>query len=546
MGMYVRPAVGTDQPCPSATVRDSSWIAEFVVVSPRLLSFTANPKSKIQNPKSAWWLGFVLAMLAALYSYLFSAFVLPAAALTLLGLAWFDRAERGARRKFAEGVGALAVTGVLFLPLAYNAWVVNAEEGTPGRAFADVGPTLWRLLRIFTVWRVDWPEWRITAALVPLALLCMAGLLWPTQGQERRAGRERLWLTLWVGVPPLIGHGLLARSASVFAEDRYFLFLAPFVLWAVARGAVLLGGRLRWAGLITGGLTVGLIAAALPQVWTPALYRENWRAAGDTIITYQQASPTLSAAVVAHVDYTRRPLERYLRRGLSAETVPLYFPFGGVLTPEQTDTVIAPPLQGIVDQGVATLWLTQSHLDGVDDGRLVEGWLGARFPLITEHYPTGIKVSGYAVQSRFAALPLLPASVARLDAELAPGLWLAACEILNPRLAPRDEQVHPPSGWVHLRLWWQATAPLTDNYSATAQLIGPEGVWGDRLSRDNEALRRWPTSTWQPGDVVRDEIDVNLNPVTPPRDYPLLIGLRDGAGQPVGLTVECGPVTIIE
>ena len=46
-----------------------------------------------------------------------------------------------------------------------------------------------------------------------------------------------------------------------------------------------------------------------------------------------------------------------------------------------------------------------------------------------------------------------------------------------------------------------------------------------RLYRDNEALRRWPTSTWQVGEIVRDEVDINLNPVTPVREYPVMIGV---------------------
>jgi hypothetical protein len=111
-------------------------------------------------------------------------------------------------------------------------------------------------------------------------------------------------------------------------------------------------------------------------------------------------------------------------------------------------------------------------------------------------------------------------------------------------VAAADEMLHPPSGWVHVRLWWEAVAPLADNYVATAQMIGPEGVWGDRLHRPTEALRFWPTTTWQPGEIVRDELDVNLNPVTPPGDYPIVIGVMDGSGQPLGTTVECGRVTI--
>jgi hypothetical protein len=102
--------------------------------------------------------------------------------------------------------------------------------------------------------------------------------------------------------------------------------------------------------------------------------------------------------------------------------------------------------------------------------------------------------------------------------------------------------MHPPSGWVHVRLWWQATAPLDRDYSTAARIVGPEGVWGDRLPRSNEALRMWPTSTWTAGEYVRDEIDINLNPLTPAAAYPVVIGVVDAEGRPVGETAECGTV----
>lgn len=503
-----------------------------------------------------WWLAFIVCFELALYSYLFSAFLLPAAGLTLLLLAYRAWQAQGSQPdwawRFGEGAVAIAVAGALFLPLAYNAWQVNSAEGAPGSAFANLGANLWRMLRVFTLWRVSWPTWLVTSSLVLYAALAVAGLglsARPHGAQTESAGpapgsSDRGWLLVWLGVPLLIGNLLLTRSDSVFAEDRYFLFLAPFLLWAVARGVVIVNQRWRWAGLASGTLAVALVAAALPQLWTPAMYRENWRAAAHYIADYQQASPTLRAAVVAHVDYTRRPLERYLRPRLSAEEAPLFFPFGGVLALDQVDTLIAPPLQGIIDQGAATLWLTQSHLDGVDDHRLVERWLAERFPLVTEQYPTGIKLSGYAVQSRFAELPSLPESTHRPMAALAPGLVLAACEVLTPRLSARDDQLHPPSGWVHVRLWWQAVGPIDDDYVATAQVVGPEGVWGDRLYRDNEALRRWPTRGWQVGDVMRDENDINLNPVTPDGTYPVEVGVMDSAGQALPLKAHCGAVQI--
>jgi hypothetical protein len=307
-------------------------------------------------------------------------------------------------------------------------------------------------------------------------------------------------------------------------------------------------GTARHAHNVTYGLlgaaAMLLLAAALPRLWSPATLREDWRAAATYIADYQDASPGLPAAAVAHIDYTRTPLNWYLRQRYDRERLPVYFPFGGALTPDMAEGGVAPPLRGIEESGVATLWLTQSHLEGIDDAHVVEGWLNGAYPLVTEQYPTGVKLSGYAVQSHFAALPPLAADAVQPMAELAPNLFLAACEITTPQVSARNERLHPPSGWVHVRLWWQAAGPVAGDYIATVRMVGPEGVWGDRLYRDNEALRRWPTSTWDHTDFVRDEVDVNLNPVTPPGSYPIVVGLMDAAGAETGGTVECGRVEI--
>ncbi|MCC6458492.1 MAG: glycosyltransferase family 39 protein [Caldilineaceae bacterium] len=487
-----------------------------------------------------WWLLMIIAIEAALYSYLFSAFLLPAAGLTLLVLFWRDRDLR----RFLEGCLALLVTGLLFLPLARNAWSVNEAESTPGQAFADFGANLLRLLHIDTIWRVDWPQPWINAALLLFALLLLLGLLLPWRKATSQPRLDQPWLWLWIGIPLLIANLLLARSGSIFAEDRYLLFMAPFVLWGIARGATALGSWRQPFGWAGGLLSVLVLLAALPPLWTPARVRESWRSAADYISTYTAASPNLPTSVVTHVAYTYDALAWYLRQAYDEDTLPIFALFNGTLTEADIDTVVAPPLNGIVDFGSATLWLTQSHLEGVDDQRVVEGWLNRNFPLITEQYPAGIKLTGYILQGRMAQPPTLGPTARQLDVELQPGLRLAACEIMTPMVSARDEFMHPPSGWVHMRLWWQATAPLLTDYTATAKVIGPEGVWGDKLPRDTESLRMWPTSTWTVGEFVRDELDINLNPLTPAATYPVVIGVADALGQPIGETVECGQVTI--
>ena len=424
----------------------------------------------------------------------------------------------------------LAVIGLLFTPLARNAWGVNAAESTPGVPFANFLPNLVHLLQIHTIWRVAWPNvWQL-AALASFALLILLGLLLPRRDADEHSRPLRLWLWLWLGVPLLIANVLLARSRSIFSEDRYLLFLAPFILTAAAAGIVRLTRYVRPLGWTAGIAATLILTAALPPLWTPARARENWRAAANYIVDYAAHSPELPSAVVTHVDYTHLPLEWYIRKTLTFDELPVFFPFGGTLTPADIDTQIAPPLNGLVDFGAHTLWLTQSHLEGVDDQHLVEQWLTQHFPLITEQYPAGLKLSGYMLQSEYAELPALGPTAVYPDAELQPGLRLAACEITTPIVAAQDDAMHPPSGWVHVRLWWTATAPLTTDYVATAQVIGAEGVWGDRLQRPTEALRFRPTSTWTPGALMRDELDVNLNPVTPSGDYPVVVGVADAIG----------------
>jgi len=507
--------------------------------------------------RMGWWSGLIAAFTFALYSYLFSAFLLPAAGLTLIGLWWqASRPDTAATtlpaalappiRRFLEGSAALAVTGALFLPLAIHAWLVNDSEGQPGQAFMDFAATIVRQLQIFTIWRAGWLDWWVTAALAFFGVLVIMGLLGPSPATED-AGRhpdDRLWLWLWIGTPLLIGNLLLAVSDTVFNEDRYFVFLAPFVLWAAARGAIVPVLRRRSAAWLVGGAACVLLAGALPALWAPAMLREDWRAAAGYIAAYERQSPGVPGAVLSHVDFTSDALKWYLRPARTEAEMPLYFPFGGVLQPEDAEGVVAPPIRGIVDSGAATLWLVQSHLDGVDDSRVVHGWLSQHYPAITEQYPTGIQLTGFALRHRYDALPALSDGASVLDVELAPGLRLLACEIMTPQLSATDDRMHPPSGWVHVRLWWRASGAIDQDYFPSVQMVGPEGVWGDRLYRDGEVLRRDPPSTWPVETIVRDEVDINLNPMTPAGTYPVNVRLRSSAGADVGSTATCGSVVV--
>ncbi len=515
------------QPAATAIV----WAAFFLTAARDHAS--PHAESQGRSPVQArilCWVGLITALTFALYSYLYAAFFLPG-----LGLAVFLQARRNGsldRRYILEAVAAFAAVALLFLPLARSAWAVNSASSAPGVPFADFLPNLWRQLRLFTVWHTGWPDAVRSAAVLFFALLVLAGLLLPRR--VRRDARPYLWL--WISAPLLIGSALLATNGAIFREDRYFLFVAPFVLWAAARGACALA---RWSpstGALAGLAALVLLAASLPVLWTPPLFRENWRAAADYIHAYQQRSPHSASAALVHPYFLLPALNWYLRQQPAAAEMPVYGNFNAPLTSEQAETLIAGHLHDLAAaSGVDTLWLLQSHLAGVDDHRLVQSWLDGKYPLVTEQYPAGVEMRGYAIRYRFPALPALSGAALYPDAPLFPGVNLAACEIVTPVVAARDILYHPPSGWVHLRLWLSKNEEVNQAPALFALVQAEDGqIWGRSLQRAGDVLSVYPPTIWQRNEFVRVELDVNLNPLAAAGAYNVKVEAEGEPGVPCG------------
>ncbi len=495
-----------------------------------------------------WWpaicslLFAVLGLTAALYTYLFSAFLLPVAGAWLLLGWWLNRREPRAGRRFWIGAGALAVVGALFLPLARSAWMVSGGESLPGRAFAEMGPALWRLLQVYTVGWPGWPGRAMAWVAIGAGALGVFGLAGYWILGIRYYHRQYLipnthypiwFLLFWLLLPLLAGGLLLTRDRTVFAETRYFIFLVPALCLAWGWGLARLWEWRKLAGGMALALAVGVTVAALPALWSPQNRREAWREAATFVETH--AGP--NDAILIQADYVHLAFERYFgqddRKGSPLPGAqPIYFPFTDRLTdPGQVD----PPLEGLAQYDA--VWLVQSHHQDLDPGNLVAGWFGARFPLITEAYPAGIAIHGFAQRYR---TPDLPAGVARLDSALG-DLRLVGCAYRPDALRARDDLYHPPSGWVHVTTYWTAGQPMAKDVFPLVRLVDAGGqVWGERLERGSNASHIWPTTRWLPGEIVRADYDVNLNPVTPPGRYWIAISVPGSAGE-----TTCGEVSVL-
>jgi 4-amino-4-deoxy-L-arabinose transferase-like glycosyltransferase len=481
-------------------------------------------------------LAIVLGFVAGLYSYLFSAFLLPVAWAWLLVLGWINRRRPHGIRRLAIGVATLVGVALLFLPLARSAWLVSGQESVPGRAFAGMADALWGMTKAYLL---GWPALAppVQAALViglgGLALLGLLAALTPgdktlrwTRGPEQRSRLGGGLLALWLLIPLLAGGLLLARDSLVFGETRYFIFLVPALCLAMGRGLAWIWKRRQPAGLVGLAAVLVVLLVALPGLWRPENRREAWREAAQALVAQARSGE----AVLVYIDYVHPALNRYL-----ADALPLFYPLTDALaSPEQLDE----PLEGLVQAGFSGIWVVQSRHQDLDPDNLLLGWFGARYPLISEQFPQGIAIHGFATDYR---LSQVPANVPTLpNAPTFGNLRLLACDYDAGPVAARDDLYHPPSGWVHVTTFWTADGPVREDFLPSVRLVDEGGqIWGDKLERSNDAIHLWPTSRWTPGEVVRVDYDVNLNPATPPGEYRLVIGVSG-----LGSDVVCGSVAV--
>jgi hypothetical protein len=116
-----------------------------------------------------------------------------------------------------------------------------------------------------------------------------------------------------------------------------------------------------------------------------------------------------------------------------------------------------------------------------------------------------------------------------------------------------------PGGRVSVTLYWQAQAPISEDYHVFVHIEGDEktgskpGIWGQADGRP--VCWTYPTYDWRPGQIIADQHAITVNPGTSPGDYPVLIGMYhpdtgarldvlDVKGQPIANFVKLTTVPI--
>ena len=461
----------------------------------------------LEDRRWGWWLGYAVLALVGCYHHLFASLLLPVAAAYVL--------VRGWRRRSLWIWGALAIgaVGLAYLPFARNAW--RAGQVAPEvnvYPVLDLVHQLYELLLAFTVRFVrDPPEW----VLVPVLLLvaCIPLGLWPaTRRDKGEAGRfPGVLLAAYLLFPLLAFFWITARRPAF--NPKYLAVVLPAFWLAIAAG---IARAKRWrTWLIVPALALALILSGLGMryVWNTRALREEWRTAAQ----YVARRATAEDKVFVHLHYAHVPFDYYYT-GPAEVVAPL-----GSRPPavEDLDGLLSPYA------GASVLWLVQAQEHNTDPQHVVQRWFSDRGPTVTEQYPVGMSIKAYALRYRLGDVP---GRAVETHVGFGDRLRLVGYELNQSHLRPDSDRLHPPSNWIHLTLYWQVDQPLESDFDTVVEMTDDGGlVWGGKLEQPRNVLYYYPPSQWQTGEVVRDDYDVNLNPVTPTGMYHLRIGVRDRA-----------------
>jgi 4-amino-4-deoxy-L-arabinose transferase-like glycosyltransferase len=484
---------------------------------------------------------YVVLATAALYTHLYSAFVLVA-----LNLAWAiqqilaSRDKREWRPWLFWGGAQLAVL-VLFapwLPHVSAQWQLNA---TYYHGAVDWKQIVRRTLVAFSAGRTLEGRWATMAAwtLSGLAGLGTVALLHrprnrPQQNRRRQDGRALLVLWPWMLVPVLVQIAL-NRSLPKFAPRYLLNALPPFLLLA-ARGILWLAEQLsrtgvrsetlissveRWLATLALLLSTALLGGATTRslanhYLNGSLYRPDVRSTAS----YIEKHATDQDLIVLLGGHNYPAFSYYYKGALPILSLP------DRLLPDTRAPVDIRALEQL-DRAIARrrqLWLVlwQEHL--ADPTGLIVDELEQTYHRL-------------GVGRTFHDIGLLLFDVStgpRLTQNAIPSVLLQTEVGGQVRLQGYDLPRHTvqPSGTLYLYLYWEAIGQVKHDYKVFTQILDKRGnivAQHDKIA----GAESYPTSHWPPGALVRDRFMLTVRSDAPPGQYTLIAGLyRPGGSMP--------------
>lgn len=449
----------------------------------------------------AWGLVYLLAAAAGLYTHYAFPLVLAAANLAVL-LALLLRPDR---REAWGRLGAWLVlqAGALLLFVPWLPVALRQLGTWPGvEEPVELLAALTRITQILVTGPAAAP-WREVSWILLLALL----VYFPRRGGRLDARVAGGALILWLVVPAVL---ILALGLYKEAYLKFLIVTGPAYCLLAGRlvGGMLASRRLGGFGLaaVMAVLVVASSLHGLGDYYTdPAYARDDYRG----MAAYLEAVGRPGDAVVLNAPGQQEVFAYYYDGDLPVYPLPRQRP----ADPEDTRAT----LQALARPGgrvFALLWAT----DESDPGRLVEGWLEEHTYKALDSWHGNVRLAAYAVPAGEQQAPARGLNVRLEDAETGQSVTLLGYSQLTGRLAAGDI--------AQITLYWQAGEVLQRRYKVFLHLLDEAShVVGQRDSEPGGGALL--TTTWKPGQVVRDNYGLPVHPATPPGSYRVEVGLYD-------------------
>jgi 4-amino-4-deoxy-L-arabinose transferase-like glycosyltransferase len=472
----------------------------------RVLPVGAEPRSLRPGPL----LGYGLATLAMLYTHYYGATLLLAHNLAFL--VWLAL-RRELRRTAWRHLGLWALTQLTILA-CYAPWLAYAwhtiRHWPSISAPFTLAELILRLAQALPL-GITVPTTRWTLAIgVSLAALAAVGLARPAR--EHAEGRTSWWPAIATGLYAAVPLGLMyaASLRRPMYNPKFLLLATPGYLLLLARGIEVLadvaarrGGH--WLGRVT--LALAALATLVPMSWSlsqlysnPAYARDDYRG----IVAYISAVAGPRDALLVNAPAQVETVEYYYDGAWPVYPLPRSRPADRAATEAELAALLTQHerLYGIV-------WAT----DESDPEGIIEGYLDRHAFKTLDAWHGNVRLVVYTSARQAPAEPSVPSSY-----RLGEDIVLDGYALLTPEPTPGDA--------VQVTLFWRAERALAERLKVFVHLVDAHGhIVGQH---DGEpAGGSQPTDSWAPGEMVRDNHGILVQPGTPPGPLTLRVGLYD-------------------
>jgi len=480
------------------------WYAQELRMYPMLIALAAlsiytllRASAPNGSTNQRWWLAYLLATAAALYTHYTAFFLLGFEVMILLVVALRQR-QRGA----LMAIGLAALGGLPLVPYAIWRLRFVREAHYNFVPLAEIVTSLYQAFSGGFIAHLPHASLAQLSLSIPLAI----GLLAPAAGPKSRRWRRPALLLGWLALPTLALFGV-SLFKPIFQGPRHLILVSPAFYLALAAGVAALWQRWKPLGaLALLVVTTATLSALLPFYQSETFPKDDWR--GLAAYVERCARPgdlvLLNDAVLLNV------LDYYLPDDLALTALP---PFG---QPADGNTIAA--LADMARQYRRIWFVPQLPADGRDADRLVARWLEAHLTPTDEKafhgLDTLVLVRRYDTQT--PQVDALPAGATTIDVTWNGVLRLqglqAPAEALSGDLWP-------------LTFYWTRTGPQASDYILSLRFTASDGrAW----AQSDEALwPLYPPAAWSEGIIIRHEHQVALPAGLPPGDYQAWLRIVD-------------------